>query len=100
MPAAFTTSCAVVHDWQTSVLPAPELVRSMDNSLLEEFLEPRDADVHDHRKSGEHDHRNPDQRDLVSLASVEDGAAEAILGRDELADNGACERQPDVDPQD
>ena len=40
-------------------------------------------------KRREHEHRHPDQRDVVGLAGIEDRAAEAVLGGDELADDRA-----------
>ena len=47
----------------------------------------------------EHQHRDPDQRDVIGFAGIEDGAAETVLRSDELADDGAGQRQPDIHAQ-
>src|SRR5258708_2044748 len=68
-------------------------------ALAQHALDPGYRDIHDHGERREHRDGDPDERDVVGLAGIEDGAPEAVLGGDEFAHNGPGERQADIHPQ-
>src|SRR5580704_11829431 len=73
----------------TSSLDPDVACRLLLDAFAQRALEPGHGDVHDDGQRREHEHRDPDQRDVVGLAGVQDLAAEAVLRGDEFADDGA-----------
>src|SRR3977135_2854721 len=71
----------------------------LPHAFAQHAFEPRYTCIHDDGQGREHEHRHPDQRDVIGLAGIEDRAAEAVLRGDELADDRAGQGEADVHPQ-
>src|SRR4030095_13693987 len=72
---------------------------SLPHAFAQQTFDPRHRPIHDDRQGRETQHRHPDWRDVVGLSGIEDPAAEAMLGGDELANDGAGQGEADVHPQ-
>src|SRR6516165_4242764 len=83
----------------SSLFHSRSRIRSLVHAFAQHAFEPRHRRIHDHRQGREHEHRYPDQRNVVGLAGIEDRPAEAVLGGDELADDGAGQGEADIHPQ-
>ena len=81
------------------VLDQYRTLEAVADALAQDDLKPGNRDVHDDGQRREDENGNPDQRDVVGLACVEDGAPQSVLGGDEFADNGAGQRESDVHAQ-
>src|SRR5258708_36806426 len=71
----------------------------LTRALAQNFFFQEEDGIRDDGESGEHEYRDPDESNFVGRAGIEDGAAKPVLRRDELADDRAGQRKPDVDPQ-
>src|SRR5262245_62839650 len=73
----------------SSLLHSRSRIRSLPHAFAQPSFQPRHRRIHHYGQGREDQHRHPHQRDIVGLAGIEDSAGEAVLGGDELADDGA-----------